>query len=442
MYIVVVGASHRTAPVEIREKLFFPEHLLSDHLKQLNAYPGVKGCAILSTCNRTEIYLTALNLDEGLQAAWDFLAGYSGLDLSKIKNHTFCHTLYDAIRHLYRVSTGLDSMVLGETQILGQVRRAYDISIAAGTCNSIINTLFKQAITVGKRVRAETEISKNAVSVSYVALELARQKFGDLTGRSIMVLGAGEMSELTAKYLVEDGVSMVIVANRTYQHAVELAEKFNGKAINFDELAAQMKNVDIVISSTAASHYVIHYHQMLELTNENPGKKLILIDIAVPRDIDPLVGTLPGVSLYDIDSLQTVVDNNLDKRRQAAVFAETIIDEELTEFMKWLSSLVVVPTITALKHFGETIKKKELERACNRLGNISEREQKVICSMANSIVNQLVHLPIIRLKEYASTTQGHLYAEVLQNLFDLEVRGEHRKKDPVDPSEEEKIHHI
>jgi glutamyl-tRNA reductase len=442
MYIVVVGVNHRTAPVEIREKLYFPENTLPGNLKQLISDPGLTSCVIISTCNRTEIYVTAYNLDGGLQATWNFLSQYSGLDISEIKNYTFCHTLYDAIRHLYRVASGLDSMVLGETQILGQVRRAFESSMTAETSNTITNTLFKQAVTVGKRVRVETEISKNAVSVSYVALELARQKYGDLKGRSVLIVGAGEMSELTAKYLVEDGVSLVIVANRSYQNAVQLAEKFNGKAIHFEELYQQMQTVDIVISSTAASHYVIHYQDVLQLINENPDKKLMLIDIAMPRDIDPLTGTIPGVSLSDIDSLQSVVDNNLDKRRQAAVVAEGIIEEELNNFMKWLSTLFVIPTITALKDRGEVIKNKELQRACNRLKGLSEQEQKIICSMANSIVNQLIHLPIIRIKEYASTTQGHLYTEVLQNLFDLEISGERPKNNSIDSPEDDVTHSI
>jgi glutamyl-tRNA reductase len=427
MLIVGVGVNHRTAPVEVREKLSFPAHSLSNDLKRLYSYPGIDGCAIISTCNRTEIYVTPFELDDGLHAIWEFMAEHSGLDISEIKSCTFVHTLYDAVRHLFRVSAGLDSMILGETQILGQVREAYDKALAVGTTNSIINTLFKQAIVVGKRVRTETGIDKNAVSVSYAAVELARQKFGDLNGRSVLVVGAGKMSELTAKHLVSNGVSGVIVSNRSYDRAEMLAEKFNGRAVKFDELFRHMNNADIVISSTAARHYIIRYADMLELIHAKENKSLILIDIAVPRDIDPRVGKIPGVTLYDIDDLQMVVDNNLTERRQAAILAEGIIEEELNEFLKWLATQFVVPTIAALRDMGEQIKQSELQRAFNRLGELTPREQKVIGTMANSIVKQLLHLPVVRLKEYAMTTEGHLYTEVLQNLFDLEVMGQRPK---------------
>ncbi|MBO8136838.1 MAG: glutamyl-tRNA reductase [Desulfotomaculum sp.] len=421
MLIVAVGVNHRTAPVETREKLSFLPHSLPKQLEQLNSYDSIDGCVIISTCNRTEIYVTPRDVDAGLNAVWNFLSQYSGLDISEIKNCTFCHTLYDSVRHLLRVSAGLDSMILGETQILGQVRDGYKIALEAGTTNRVLNTLFQQAIAVGKRVRTETGIDKNAVSVSYAAVELAKQKFNNLNGRSVLVVGAGKMSELTAKHLVSNGVSGVIVSNRSYDRAEMLAEKFNGKACRFEELFKYMKDADIVISSTAANHYVIRYPDMCELINANPGKKLMIIDIAVPRDVDPRISELPGVALYDIDDLQNVVDNNLEERRQAAVQAEKIIEEELNEFLQWLSVQFVVPTIAALRDMGERIKEKELQRALNRLGNVSDREYKVISSMANSIMKQLIHFPIVRLREYAATNEGHLYTKVLQNLFNLDV---------------------
>lgn len=428
MLIIAVGVNHRTAPVEVREKLSFHSYTLSDDLKRLHSYRSIDGCAIISTCNRTEIYATPRELDEGLHAIWEFLSDHSGLDISEIKNCTFCHSLYDGVRHLLRVSAGLDSMILGETQILGQVREAYEKALEAGTSNRILNTLFKQAIVVGKRVRTETGIDKNAVSVSYAAVELARQQFGDLNGRSVLVVGAGKMSELTAKHLVSNGVSGVIVSNRSYDRAEVLADKFEGRAVKFEQLFKYMKEADIIISSTAARHAVIHYGDMLETMNNNPGKNIMLIDIAVPRDIEPKVGEIPGVTLYDIDDLQMVVDNNLSERRQAALAAEIIIEEQLNGFLTWLSSQFVVPTITALTGMGDSIKQKELTRAYNRLGELTLREQKIISSMANSIVKQLLHLPVIRLKEYASTSEGHLYTEVLQNLFDLEVDGQRTKR--------------
>ncbi|WP_027356315.1 glutamyl-tRNA reductase [Desulfofundulus thermocisternus] len=436
MLIIAVGVNHRTAPVEIRERLSFSEHSLGMSLSRLNTYPAIEGCIILSTCNRTEIYAATRKLDEGLNAIWDFLSQKSGVDISEIKNYTYAHTLYDTIRHLFRVAAGLDSMILGETQILGQVRHAYQLACQYGATNRVLNTLFQQAITVGKRVRTETGIDQNAVSISYAAVELAKQQFKDLSGRSVLVIGAGKMSELTARHLVANGVTGVIVSNRSYPRAVELAAQFNGRAVKFDHLYQHIEEADIIISCTAASHYVVHLSEMKEAVARRGGRELMIIDIAVPRDVEPAVGDLPGVTLYDIDDLQQVVDHNLEERKKAAVTAEGIIEEELDKFMQWLSMQFVIPTIAALKQRGEEIKQKELRRALNRLGNISEHDRKVVSSLANSIVNQLLHVPVAQLKAYALTPEGHLYMKVLQNLFKLELPGEQSRneKEPAQGS--------
>lgn len=427
MLIIVVGVNHRTAPVEIREKLSFSEHSLEGSLKKLHSYPAIEGCVIISTCNRMEIYAATREMDEGLNAIWDFLSRKSGVDISEIKNYTYAHTLYDTIRHLFRVASGLDSMVLGETQILGQVRQAYQSATAYGTTNRVLNTLFQQALTVGKRVRTETGIDKNSVSISYAAVELARQIFGSLTGRTVLIIGAGKMSELTALHLVSNGVTGVIVSNRSYDRARVLAGRFGGKAVKFDKLFQHMDEADIVISCTAASHFVVRYKDVEQVMTRRNNATIMMIDIAVPRDIDPEVAKIPEVTLFDVDDLQNVVDQNLAERKKAAVKAEGIIEEELEEFMKWLGTQFVVPTITALKQWGEEIKQKELRRAINRLGELSDHDRKVIGSLANSIVNQLLHIPVTRLKEYALTPEGHLYTEVLQNLFDLDVPGQDKK---------------
>lgn len=424
MFIVAIGVNHRTAPVEVRERLSFVGHSLKDSLESLRSYPAVEGCVILSTCNRTEIYAATRELDNSLNAVRDYFSQRSGVDISQIKNYTYVYTLHDAIRHLFRVAAGLDSMLLGETQILGQVRTAYQSACAGGVTNGVLNTLFQQAITVGKRVRRETGIDQNAVSISYAAVELARKTLGDLTGRSVLFIGAGKMSELAAQYLVANGVSGVIVSNRSYQRAVDLAKEFGGRAVKFDELYNYLLECDIVISCTAASHHVVHYRQVAEMMSGRPGKKIMMIDIAVPRDIDPLVADLPGITLYDIDDLQGVVEQNLAWRSLVAVKAERIIEEELGQFMQWLGKQFVVPTISALKQRAEQIKQNELSRALNRLGELSAHDRKIVGSLANSLVNQLLHIPITRLKDCALTSKGHLYTEVLQNLFDLEVDGE------------------
>jgi glutamyl-tRNA reductase len=334
------------------------------------------------------------------------------------------HTLYDAIRHLFRVTAGLDSMVLGETQILGQVRQAYQAACQCGATNKVLNTLFQQAITVGKRVRTETGIDKNPVSISYAAVELARQTFGSLHGRTVLVIGAGKMSELTALHLVSNGVEGIIVSNRSYDRAVTMAEKFGGRAVRFNQLFSCLDQADIVISCTAASHYVVRAGDVKDLMRGRGGRRLMIIDIAVPRDIDPAVAGIEGITLFDVDDLQNVVDQNLQERKEAAVVGESVVEEELGQFMKWLATQFVVPTIASLKDLGERVKQKELRRALNRLGEISDHDRKVVSSMANSIVNQLLHIPVTRLKEYALTPEGHLYTEVLQNLFDLDVPGQ------------------
>jgi len=428
VFIVVVGLNHRTAPVEVREKLSFSGNSLKGALIRLKSNPLIEGCAILSTCNRTEIYAATLEMDEGLNAIRDFLSRWSGVDISQIKNFTYCHTLYDTIRHLFRVAAGLDSMLLGETQILGQVKEAYRQAVQHEASNRVLNTLFQQAIAVGKRVRTETGIDQNPVSISYAAVELARQHLGDLNKCSILIIGAGKMSELTAKHLVASGVSGVIVSNRSFERAEALAVQLKGRAVKFNELYKYMGVADIVISCTAASHCVVRTGEMSRVMEKRRGREIFMVDIAVPRDIEPGVGELAGVTLYDIDDLKNAVDHNLAERKQAAVRAEGIIEEELDEFMKWLGTQFVVPTITALKKWGDEIKQKELRRALNRLGELSEHDKKVVCSLANSIINQIFHVPVTQLKNYALTTEGHLYTEILQNLFDLDVSGQKPKK--------------
>lgn len=420
MLITAVGLNHRTAPVAVRERLSFPEQSLKDALKCLADRDGVESCVIISTCNRTEIY-AVLSDEIGLENILGFLAERCETTVEAIKNYIYVYSFGEGVRHLFRVASGLDSMVLGETQILGQVKQSYQFGQQVEVVNWLMNCAFQQALAVGKRVRTETGIDKNPVSISYAAVELARQTLGDLEGREVLIVGAGKMSELTVKHLLSNGVAGVIVSNRSYDRAVELAEQFGGRAVRFDELYRWMEHADIVISCTAASHYVIRPEPMARVQERRGDRQIFLIDIAVPRDVAPEVGQLPGVALYDIDSLQSVVDASLAERRRAAVAAERIIDAELREFQLWLGSRFVVPTVAALKKRGEEIKQNELRRAFNRLGDLSEREQKVIGSMANSIVNQLLHEPITRLKRLALTPEGHFYVDALQKLFDLET---------------------
>lgn len=421
MYILMAGLSHKTAPVEIREHFAISGERLQETYQYLTSSPNIEGVVILDTCNRMEIYATSKNIEEGNKVLQDFLVNYSGLDHNLISKYIYKPSCYEAISHLFRVTSGLDSMILGETQIIGQVKDAHIQAMESGYSDGVLNSLFQRAIYVGKKVRTETGIDSHPISVSYAAVELARNIFGSLKDKTVMVVGAGEMSELTTKYLMQNGVNSVIVSNRSFEKAEQMAKNFNGRAVKFDSLPEELLKTDIVISCTAANHYVIRSDNSRKILENRNGQKIIFIDIAVPRDVDPSLHDIEGVHIYDIDDLKNVVDANYYERMKAAQVAKSIINEEIEKFNEWLSSLYVVPVISSLKQKGEQIKKQELQRAFNRLGKLTDHEMKVISSMASSIVNQLLHTPVVNLKGVATTNEGHLYAEVLKTLFDLEV---------------------
>ncbi|HBV86367.1 MAG TPA: glutamyl-tRNA reductase [Desulfosporosinus sp.] len=424
MFPVAIGLNHRSAPVEIREKMSFHPSQMQTALKELKNCPAIQGVVILSTCNRTEIYAATTDVETGIRSIKEFFASHHGLEEGILENYLYAHTLYDAVRHLYRVVSGLDSMVRGETQILGQVSTAYQQANDAEVTNKVINVLFQNALAVGKRVRTETLIDQHPVSISYTAVELAKQQFGELQGKGILIMGAGEMSTLTAKYLVSAGATTVLVSNRSYEKAVILAQECCGRAVRLDDVDQYLEEVDIVISATASKHFVLLPERMLGIMKNRKNRPILIIDIAVPRDIHPDVGKIPQITLFDIDDLRGVVDRHHQERELAAQNAEKIIDEEMELFLKWHNTLYVVPTILALQEKGEKIRDLQVERALTHLSGLTPKQEKVIRSMANSIVNHLLHVPIINLKEYANTSQGHLYTEILQNLFDLNVRQE------------------
>ncbi len=424
MFPVTVGLNHRSAPIEVREKMSFHPSQMGQALSDLIKYPGLHGIVILSTCNRLEIYAATTDIEIGISSIKRFLAHHGEIEEKRVEQYLYVHTLYDAVRHLFRVVSGLDSMILGETQILGQVATAYEQAYETKVTNKVINVFFQNALTVGKRVRTETLIDQHPVSISYTAVELAEQKFGELCGKIILILGAGEMSALTAKHLVSAGASSVLVSNRSYDRAVLLAKEFSGQAVRFDQMDEYLSQVDIVISATASKHFVLLPDRLEQVVRHRKGRPLLLIDIAVPRDIHPDVRDLDGVTLYDIDDLQGVVDKHHHARELAAILADKIIDEEMAQFLKWHNSLYVIPTIVAFQQKAEQIKEAQLNRALERMGGLTEKQEKAVRSMANSIVNQLLHTPITNLKEFADTRQGHLYTEILQNLFDLDVSEE------------------
>ncbi|MDY0341852.1 MAG: glutamyl-tRNA reductase, partial [Coriobacteriia bacterium] len=361
MHLVLIGLSHKTAPVAIREKLTFPADVQPHALSTLTSAPLISEAVILSTCNRTEVYAVASDSDKGIESVVDFFATYHGLDRHELARYLYVVTAEAVVRHLFRVVASLDSMVVGEAQILGQAKTAYDHALSAGSTGKALNKLFRQSFEVGKRVRTETAIGESAVSISYAAVELAKKVFDSLDGRTVLVLGAGEMSELTLKHLVANGVSRVLVANRTFARAEEIAGRFNGTAVPYESFYDSIRDTDIVISSTAATEYVIT-KQVLAPAARNRPRPLFLIDIAVPRDIDPETNDLPNVFLYDIDNLSGVVEANLEERMAEARRAETIIDEEIAAFYSWVDSMEVVPTVTAIRAKAEVIRQMELEK--------------------------------------------------------------------------------
>ncbi len=423
MQLTLVGLSHKTAPVEIREKLTFPAHRQEEALSLLTSGDGVNEAVIVSTCNRTEIYaVTAADVD-GPGAVMDFMADYHDLDRHELVRYLYVSEGDAVVKHLFRVVASLDSMVLGEAQILGQVKEAYEHAFSNQATGRIFNKLFRQSFEVGKRVRTETGIGENAVSISYAAVELAKRVFDSLDGRSVLILGAGKMSELTAKNLVSNGVARTLVANRTYERAVELAERFEGEAIPYEDLFERMREADIVISSTAATDFVITKDKLSPVMKHRRDP-LFLIDIALPRDIDPACSEVSDVFLYNIDDLNGVVSSNLEERMREAERAEVIIDEEIGEFEKWIESLEVVPTVAAMRAKAEQVRTEELEKALKRLGGLSEKELKTVEMLTQSIVNKMMHGPTERLKKVSGDKYGVAYVEAARYLYGLDTNPE------------------
>lgn len=421
MFPVVVGLNYRTAPVEVRERVSIHHSQMVSSLQKLRSYPGIEGALILSTCNRFEIYAVTPEIDLAVSSIENFLAELSHTNNGVIKDSLYTYNSYRAIKHLFRVVSGLDSMVLGETEILGQVAKAYEISSGAGTSDKIINVTFQKALAVGKKVRTETGIDKFSTSISYIAVEMAKQIVSTFKGKKILVLGTGEMSVLIMKNLAAQGAETFMISNRSYDRAEKMAACYKGQAIPFSELHKCLEEADLVFSATASKSFLIHKEQLLAVMTIREYRPLLMIDIAVPRDIDPEVKNIQGISLYDIDDLRGVADSHQSARELAALEAEKIIIKEMELFKNWYSSLLVLPTIAALKQKGEKIKNTQLDHALSKLGELTPKQEKVIRSLANSIINKVLHDPILTLKNASDKPDGHLYARVIQNTFSLEV---------------------
>ncbi|MBI2940743.1 MAG: glutamyl-tRNA reductase [Chloroflexi bacterium] len=417
MKLVAVGLNHRTAPVAVRERFAFAQAQLVEALGVLPAY--VAEGTILSTCNRTEVYAVADQAGEARARCLQFLVDFHGLSPGDVEPHVYAHENEDAARHLFRVAAGLDSMVLGEPQILGQVRQAYEAASRHECLGAILSSLFRSALHVGKLVRTETDIGRHAVSLSYAAVELARSIFGDLARCCVLVVGAGEMGKLTARTLVDCGAGAVLVANRTLARAEELAGRFGGQAVPFDDLSAALARADIVISSTDAPGFIIDAAQVRQaMARFRHNRPLFLVDIAVPRDVDPAVQQVSGVYLYNVDDLQAICEANRGERQREVRKVEALIDLEVGRFRHWWQTLEVLPTVADLRNHAERIRQAEVARALARLGPLTEREVFTIDAMSKAIVNKLLHVPTTRLKEQPAT--AHEYIHVLRYLFGLD----------------------
>lgn len=422
MDIILVGLSHNTAPVEIRERLSFSGEQLTAGISRLRAHEEILECVILSTCNRVEVYTTVEKPELGVARVKDFLHAYQpDISLERITQHLYTHKNEGVVRHLFRVASSLDSMVIGETQILGQVKDAFDCALLNKTTGVVLNKLFKKAIFTAKRVRTETRIGESAVSISFAAVELAKKIFSNLRSKTGMLIGAGEMGELAAQNLVNSGIKEIVVSNRNYDRALDLARSYNGRVARFEDFLQEMVNVDVVICSTGAPNYVIRFEDVQDIIHRRKNRPLFFIDISVPRNIDPEINKIGNVFLYDIDDLQAVVETNLKARKEEAEKGEKIVAEEVGKFTQWFKSLEVVPTIIALKDKVEEIRRKELERTMGRLRSLSPEEVQIIDGLTNTIINKILHNPLVALKLEAHSTNGLLYAEAVRKLFDLEV---------------------
>ncbi|MEH7106654.1 glutamyl-tRNA reductase [Bacillus sp. JJ1764] len=420
MHILVIGLNYRTAPVEIRERLTFNETDLEDAIKTLSNKKSILENIILSTCNRTEIYVVVDQLHTGRYYIKEFLSEWFGLEQSEFSPFLFIYEEDGAVEHLFNVTCGLNSMVLGETQILGQVRTSFMLAQEHETTGSVFNHLFKQAITLAKRAHSETEIGANAVSVSYAAVELAKKIFGSLANKHVLIFGAGKMGELAVQNLHGNGVKQVTVINRTYDKAKVLAGRFNGDARTIDELQQALVEADILISSTGAKDFVISKEMIAKVEKMRRGKPLFMVDIAVPRDLDPKIAELENVFLYDIDDLEGIVEANLQERKKAAEKIMLMIEKEIVDFKQWLGMLGVIPVISALREKALAIQAETMVSLERKLPNLTERDVKVLNKHTKSIINQLLKDPILQAKEMAARPDAEQAMDLFVKIFNIE----------------------
>jgi glutamyl-tRNA reductase len=417
--LLAIGVSHKTAPVEVRERLALPEARAAEFVRDLRGAADVHEAVAISTCNRTELYLVVGDPVEAESTALAMLSSQAGIRPTSLASSIYAHRNCDAARHLYRVAAGLDSMIVGENEIQGQVKRAYDAALAKETVGPLTNRLFKAALATGKRVRSETAISERQLSLPGVAVALAREQLGALDARQVVIVGTGETSELTARALADSGVQPVFVATRRHDRAIGLARRYKGTTVSFDELPQALADADILVAATASPHLLLEADELSEVMRARAGRAMLLIDLAVPRDIDHRCGELDGVSLYDIDDLQAVVARNRKVRQAEARKAEGIVGEEIQHFAAWLGSLEVLPTLAALRARATDIAEQVVRENAGKWESASSRDLERIDALARAVVQRLLHDPTVRMKELRDD-RVHARMALVRELFALE----------------------
>lgn len=415
MNFQLIGVNHNSAPLDVRERLAVPESQLPDAVQHLVKQPGVDEGMVLSTCNRVEV-LTSSSQGADLRA---FLRSYFGVSPDAIGPHIYEFQEREAVRHVFRVASSLDSMVVGEPQILGQVKEAYSVARSLGAINSALEALLSRAFAVAKKVRSETAIGTSSVSIASVAVQLAEKIFGSLAGRTVYLVGAGKMAELSARHLIAHGAARIIVSNRTHERAVQLAEAFGGQAIPFERLHETAGQADIILTSTGATEPLFRREHGERLLKGRRNRPVFFVDIAVPRNVAPEVNDLDGLFVYDVDDLQSVASNNSAERKKEAERAEKIVEAEVDRFALRIKSLQVVPTILSLQEYCETIRQAEIDRIRGRLGSISPEQEAAIEAMTRGIINKLLHTPITTLKSSAAEPEAATIHEMVRKLFNL-----------------------
>ena len=419
MNLFVVGLNHKKAPVDVREQLAFSPSKVNEALEVLhNKYPSCEA-VILSTCNRVEIYVCCPDDSMNEEAVYGFLSKFHGIETDRFRGHMYCYSGPSLVRHVFHVSSSLDSMVVGETQILSQVKEAYTVAASREVIGKVMHRLFQQAISVGKDIRSNSRISQGKVSISSVSVEFAEKIFQDFSDKTVFVIGAGEMAELVLKSLVDQGTRTVMVSNRSYDRAVNLAKGYGGLAVRFDDLTKELSKADIVISSTSAPHYVLHPDHVMEAIQLRKGNPMCLIDIAVPRDINPEVARLDNVFLYNIDDLQSVVNQNVDEREMEMEKCTVMVEKEVERFVAWMEEVKIGPAIANLREHFHAVGKDELKRLRRKLGGVNDAQWQEVEYTMERTLNKLLHQPAKVGKQEAKNGAGHKYVETIKRLFGL-----------------------